>query len=498
MVKYLNLYNLFPSEKSKQRTAIILFLSALLAFTPEIFAQQTAAETAEQRARAWVEAINSNNRAACRKFIGENYAKSSLERMPVEPRVNNFARIYDETRGMNIQSVRLNKPNEVFVIAKSNLTGQNSEIVVQVEEQAPFSIVFINLRPSAPSSDKKLSDKQITEELDAHLKKLAGADVFSGAVLLARGGSVLYEKAFGEANKDFKALNNVNTKFNLGSMNKMFTAVAIAQLVEAGKLSFDDPLGKFMPDFPDKEAAEKIRIKHLLSHTSGLGNYFNRTFMEGSRARFRTVEDFLALAKDEKMQFEPGSKWQYSNTGMLVLGKVIEKASGQNYFDYVRENIYKKAGMTNSDSYDLDSVNPNLAVGYEKDYTDQGIVFRNNIFMHVIKGGPAGGGYSTVGDLLKFANALREGKLVGKEYVKTLITPKPELNSPNYGYGFGTNPETFGHTGGFPGISSELVMFVNSDYAAVVLSNYGFGSQTVTGKIRGLVGSCADCGTAKK
>jgi CubicO group peptidase (beta-lactamase class C family) len=500
MVKYFNLHNLYLSKKTIRGTAIVLFLATLLTLTPETFARQTAAEAAEQRARAWVEAINSNNRARWRKFIGENYAKSALERMPVEPRVANFARIYDETRGMTIQSVRLNKPNEVFVAAKSNLTGMISEIVLQVEEQAPFNIVFISLRPPAPAADTKFSDRHITEELDAHLKKLAGADVFSGAVLVARGSNVLYEKAFGEANKDFKALNNVDTKFNLGSMNKMFTAVAVAQLIEAGKLSFDDPLGKFMPDFPDKEAAEKIKIKHLLSHTSGLGNYFNRTFMEGSRARFRTIDDFLALAKDEKMQFEPGSKWQYSNTGMLVLGKIVEKVSGQNYFDYVRENIYKKAGMTSSDSFELDGVNPNLAVGYEKDYTDQGIVFRNNIFMHVIKGGPAGGGYSTVGDLLKFANALREGKLVGKEYVKILTTPKPELNSPGYGYGFiiGTNPDTFGHSGGFPGISSELVMFPDSDYAAVVLSNYGFGAQTVTGKIRGLVTACADCRSAKK
>ena len=199
------------------------------------------------------------------------------------------------------------------------------------------------------------------------------------------------------------------------------------------------------------------------------------------------------------MAFEPGSRWQYSNTGMLILGKVIEKISGQNYFDYIRENIYKKAGMTNSDSYELDGINPNLAVGYEKNYSDQGIVFGNNIFLHVIRGGPAGGGYSTVGDLFRFAKALREGKLISQETVKTMTTPKPELTSPTYGYGFiiGTNPETFGHSGGFPGISSELIMFANSDYTAVVLSNYGFGSDPVTGKIRRLVQSCTDCQTAK-
>lgn len=490
----------FISSETMPVIKVFLFIAVMMSFTPEISAQQsTAADAAEQRARAYIEAINSNDRAAWRKFINENYSKSSLERMPLEVRLNNFARIYDETRGGALQSLRRTKPNEAEAVVKANLTGLGLELAFLVEEQPPYYLSAIRMRPQN-SADRKLSDKEIVQELDDFLKKLGTADVFSGAVLLAKGDKILFEKAYGEANKDFKAPNNVNTKFNLGSMNKMFTAAAIAQLVESGKLSFDDPLGKFMTDFPDKESAEKIKIKHLLTHTSGLGNYFNRTFMESSRARFRTVDDFLELTKGEKMQFEPGTRWAYSNTGMLVLGKVIEKISGQNYFDYIRENIYKKAGMTDSDSFDLDTVNPNLAVGYEKEFTDQGTNFRNNIFMHVIRGGPAGGGYSTVGDLLKFAQALQSGKLVGKEYVKLLISPKPEINSPNYGYGFilGANPATFGHSGGFPGISSELVMFADSDYVAVVLSNYGGGSQSVGTKIRGLVQSCADCQAVKK
>src|SRR6185295_16380809 len=160
-------------------------------------------------------------------------------------------------------------------------------------------------------------------------------------------------------------------------MNKMFTSVAIALLVERGKLSFDDPLSKFLPDFPTKEAAEKIRIKHLLTHTSGLGSYFNQKFIESSRARFRTVDEFMTLAKDEKLAFEPGTRWAYSNTGMLVLGKVIEVVTGGSYFDYIRENVYKPAGMVNSESYELDLVNPNLAVGYEKEFTAAGVRFRN-------------------------------------------------------------------------------------------------------------------------
>jgi CubicO group peptidase (beta-lactamase class C family) len=308
-------------------------------------------------------------------------------------------------------------------------------------------------------------------------------------VLLAKDGQVIFKGAYGTANKDFNAPNRIDTKFNLGSMNKMFTAVAIAQLVERGKLSLDDPLAKFMPDFPSKDAAEKIKIKHLLSHTAGLGSYFNRKFQESSRELYRTVDEMLKLAQDEKMAFEPGTRWQYSNTGMLVLGKVIEKASGQDFFEYIRENIYKPAGMINSDCYELDHVNQNLAVGYEKEYGDKGYTFENNIFKHVMRGGPAGGGYSTVEDLHRFAVALRAGKLVGAEYVKLLLSAKPELNSPNYGYGFQISaaPRIAGHGGGFPGISSNLDMFLDNGYIAVVMSNYGGASRLASDKLRELV-----------
>jgi CubicO group peptidase (beta-lactamase class C family) len=336
---------------------------------------------------------------------------------------------------------------------------------------------------------KKLSNEEIAKELDVYLQKLAAADLFSGTVLVAKDGKPFYRKVIGIANKDFNVPNRIDTKFNLGSMNKMFTSVAIAQLVERGKLSFDDALAKFLPEYPDKESAQKVKIKHLLSHTAGLGSYFNQKFFDSSRENYRTVDDMMKLAEGEKLQFEPGAKWAYSNTGMLVLGKVIEKASGQSYFDYIRENIYKPAGMINSDCYELDRVNQNLAIGYEKEYTDEGIRFSNNIFMHVMRGGPAGGGYSTVEDLVKFDVALRSGKLVGQEFVKTLLSAKPELNSPEYGYGFQIDKEhsIAGHGGGFPGISSNLDMFLSNGYSAAVMSNYGFAAIPVSQKIQDLV-----------
>ena len=191
----------------------------------------------------------------------------------------------------------------------------------------------------------------------------------------------------------------------------------------------------------------------------------------------------MALVReDEKdVSFEPGSRWQYSNTGMLVLGKVIEVASGQSYFDYVRENIYKPAGMVNSDTFELDRINKNLAVGYQKRFTDEGIAWSNNIFSHVMRGGPQGGGYSTVEDLLRFDKALRSGKLVSAETFRLLTTPKPEVNSPRYGYGFFAVVDggPTGHSGGFEGISSDLRMHLASGWTVIVMSNYGGSSGPV-------------------
>lgn len=447
---------------------------------------------AEKRAKELVQIINSGNRAEFQKYVEGNFGTEMLG-IPMDRHLNFFSSVYDASRGYEISGVQETKPNEATLLVKNKLTGEWDALAVVVEAESPHRIAGIGFRsPKLPDSEKakKLSQKEITREMDGFMKKLADADVFSGTVLMAKDGVPIYKAAFGMANKDFAVANKIDTKLNLGSMNKMFTTVSIAQLVEKGKLSFDDPLSKFIPDFPDAESAKKIKIKHLLTHTAGLGGYFSEKWNKISRAEFRTVDDMMKMVKeDEKLLFEPGSRWQYSNTGMLVLGKVLEIVSGQSYFDYVRENIYKPAGMINTGCFELDKVNENLAVGYIKDYTDKGITFRNNIFMHVMRGGPQGGCYSTVEDLLKFSNALQSNKLVGADYVKTLTTAKPELNSPNYGYGFqiGSDGKNFGHGGGFSGISSNLTVFPETGWTIIVMSNYSRGGQPVTQKMQSLI-----------
>ncbi len=214
------------------------------------------------------------------KFVEANFG-AELMKMPVQRHLNFISALHDQTRGFEVGDVQDWNTNEVVVLVKSKLTGAWDGLLVRVEPET-YKIAGIGLRPpkKAPVESKRLTTKEISTELDAFTKKLADADVFSGAVLLAKDGQVIYKGAFGMANKDFGVPNRTDTKFNLGSMNKMFTGVAIAQLVEKGKLSYDDPLSKFIPDFPNPEAAKKIQIKHLLSHTAGLGRLFFGTISE--------------------------------------------------------------------------------------------------------------------------------------------------------------------------------------------------------------------------
>ena len=157
---------------------------------------------------------------------------------------------------------------------------------------------------------------------------------------------MVFEGARGTADRNHGVPMRLDSKLNLGSMDKMFTAVVIGQLVDEGRLSFQDPVSKFLGGKGwTKADLSKVRVEHLLSHTSGLGSYFNDKYERMARQLLRKVDDYKALVAEETLAFEPGSKWQYSNTGFLLAGAVIEAVTGQDYFDVVRERVYAKAGM---------------------------------------------------------------------------------------------------------------------------------------------------------
>ncbi len=320
----------------------------------------------------------------------------------------------------------------------------------------------------------------MVEELEAFLEQLVAADQFSGTVLVAKDEVTLFQKAYGMAEKNFNVPAQIDTKFNLGSMNKMFTAVAIAQLAEQGKVSFRDTISAYLPDYP-REKAERITLHHLLTHTSGLGSFWNEAFEE-RRTKLRTVNDFLALFIDDPLLFPPGERWNYSNAGFIVLGAIIERVSGQDYFSYVRDHIYHPAEMYDTETYELDQIVPNLAAGYTYagiPATTEPRQRRNNLLLHVVKGGPAGGGYSTVQDLFKFGRALRSHVLLSPTYTEVVLTGKVDMPNSSglaYAYGFGerqiNGKRLVGHNGGFPGISAYFEFSPESGDTVVVLSNY--------------------------
>lgn len=325
-----------------------------------------------------------------------------------------------------------------------------------------------------------MHEMQVLEEFQKSLAQLVEADEFSGAVLVAKERDILFQQAYGMAHQSYSILNQIDTKFNLGSMNKMFTAVAVTQLTEQGKLAFHDPVSKYLADYP-REIAEKVTIHHLLTHTSGMGSYWNDRFF-AVWADLRAVDDYLPLFRDDPLAFEPGEKFQYSNAGFIVLGAIIERVSGQDYFTYVREHIYEPAGMFHTDAYEMDRSIPNLAIGYthlNNNGEHEAGPRRNNLFMTTVKGGPAGGGFSTIEDLFKFSLAISSHRLLSPESTATLLAGRvARPDKPGIIYAYGWQNETIngyrivGHSGGAPGISAQFDLYLNLGYTAVVLANY--------------------------
>ena len=312
--------------------------------------------------------------------------------------------------------------------------------------------VLLSLTATATAAAQQgapLSEPDLVAALAAHLDSLAAADRFSGVVVLAKGDTRLFERPYGMADREAGRPNTLGTRFNLGSINKTFTATAIRQLLQAGKLALEDRLIRHLPDYPNRDVAVRVTIAQLLDHSSGIGGNIFTAPPGGSRGDLRRNTDFIPLFAREPPQFEPGSRHEYSNAGYVVLGAVIERLSGVSYYDYVRTNIFEPAGMTATDSYARDSLPPNTAVGYTRGGPGgaQTGPMRRNTETLPGRGSAAGGGYSTAADLHRFTAALRAGH----------IRAGP--------------PAGLGVAGGAPGINALLEAGIRGGYDLVVLAN---------------------------
>jgi CubicO group peptidase (beta-lactamase class C family) len=256
-------------------------------------------------------------------------------------------------------------------------------------------------------------------------------------------------------------------------MNKMLTAVAALQLVQVGTLRLDAPLGTYLPDYPNTEVASQVTPHHLLTHTGGTGDIFGPAFT-AHRSELRTTEDYLRLYGTRGLQFAPGARWAYSNYGFVLLGAAIERVGGKSYYDHVAERVLAPAGMTATGSAPEDSLVPGRSVGYTRQVVPGALV--SNAPTLPYRGTPAGGGYSTVGDLARFAAALREHRLLDSAHTARLLAGKVAIGpGVRYAYGFFDRVvggrRFVGHGGGAPGMNGDLAFEPDGGYVVVVLSN---------------------------
>ncbi len=430
------------------------------------------------------------------KQMGE-FLKNYNSQVEKDPRWQHWFSIYGPVEFYSIES---SSDYDIKIWVRGTMTKGWIQFRVVLEDAPPHKLDGIGIttgyRPKVSvSSAKSVASPQLVKNVGIYLVQLNKADYFSGAVLIAKDGVPIFRKAYGMASKRYNFLNQPDTKFNLGSVTKMFTAVAIAQLVEQGKLSFTDTIAKHLPDYPN-EIAKKATIHQLLTHTSGIGRgkWHNEAFQD----RFiRTISEQLAMTVSPP-DFEPGTDVRYSNEAWIVLAAIIEKASGQNYYDYVQKNIYDRAGMKDSGAFEGDREISNLAMSYthfrwkgERDFEFEAGARRNTNFMSAIRGNADGRTFSTVDDLNRFAVALKNNKLLNAESVKLLMTRHIELPAPSWSgikesYGYGLEIKTVGDltytgkAGSSDGVSTRFDMYSNG-YTVIVLSNYDSVSDLVVG-----------------
>jgi CubicO group peptidase (beta-lactamase class C family) len=430
---------------------------------------------AGQLLQEWLAAYNAGDRAALRKLSETRYTPEARKGQSPDA----FAEAQVESRansgGYDLLKVEEVSPTQLAAVLKSRGTWTRYvRLSLQLAAPGQPLLAERTVAPAPVPPEEKKPAAELAKEIERKLDELAQKDQFSGVAMIAKDGAPVWQKAYGMQDRGKKIPVNLETRFRLGSMNKMFTSVAVAQLVDAGQLRFTDKLADVLPDYPNKEIAQRVTIHHLLTHTSGLGNIFGPAFFQKKDA-LREIADYLPLFADKPLQFDPGTKWSYSNAGYIVLGLVIEKLSGQSYYDYIEQHVYAPAGMLNSGSTPKTEQPENLAIGYTRFQSPE---LEPNTETLPYRGMSAGGGESNAGDLVRFATALRTHKLLSREMTEQITSGKVEDqpgSGGKYAYGFGERivdgRRFVGHNGGAPGMNAELTMLWNDGYDVVVLAN---------------------------
>jgi D-alanyl-D-alanine carboxypeptidase len=306
--------------------------------------------------------------------------------------------------------------------------------------------------------------------VQAGIERMSAAGTFSGVVVVAKNGVVVFAQAYGLADRARNVPNRIDTEFNLASMGKMFTGVAVAQLVQQRTLRFSDVVGRYIPGLPAR-IGKRVTVGELLDHTSGLGDYFQDPGYDRLRGSLTSLHRYLPLIERERPAFTPGARFSYSNSGFILAGLIIEHVSGESYYDYLRRHVWLPSGMHRTGCFLARAALPRgRAIGY----TVTGVPNTSGL---PPRGTSAGGCYSTAGDLVRFANALVHHRLLDRALTREVTSSHVRAPGGGYGYGFGDRrsragaPPTIWHNGGAPGVAGELDIDSRLGVTVAVLEN---------------------------
>lgn len=443
-----------------------LGLVALLALANPVLAQLPDTPTG-RGGTTIIELFKTGSSAIDSQFMQATFSSDFLAETSLDQRLEWLKDTVQRVGPLQLRGVEKTGPFAATIMSRSSLTDERIEIRYRVADTAPNQIVELAIDIAASQPQRQLTLAEMIVEAESYLDALSD-DQFSGTVLVAKGEEVLFEKAAGLASRRYQVPNTVDTRFNLGSINKLFTKIAIAQLAAEGKLDFGDTVAEHLPEYPNQEVAGMITIQQVVVHSAGLGDIFTDEFARSDKKQFATASDYFRLFSSDPLLFEPGSSQRYSNGGYMVLGAIIESVSGQTYDEYVEQHIFDPAGMSSTGSFAMDDPAPNLATGYTRQSggdhdVDPSTPWRENSSLIPFTGTPAGGGYSTTGDLLRFRLALTQHELLDHRYTYWVVTNELPQQAPA-GQRFG-----IGVAGGAPGVNAELE--IGDEYTIVVLSN---------------------------
>ncbi len=447
-------------------TCFTRFLLLTLLLMPMAHVQAQVAHTdtsahqwsARQAFDDYLEAYNSADRQKLEEFV---------ERYEYDETVETLLAHREATGGFDLLDIEIDSPKLVIAHLRwrSGQMYENRRITTIGDGPGPGVRITGNNLPIA-----RLDMEDALAGLADRAATLEEQDMFSGTILVARHGEVLFEKAYGMADREQQIPTSLDTRLRYASVGKMFTSVALLQLVDEGKVHLDGTVSDYIPDYPNQDFARNVKVRHLLTHEAGAGDIDAiDPDWQGDRSTFKTLDDYLNAYGNRAPDFEPGSKGQYSNNGFMLLGSIIEAVTGQNFHDVIQAKIFDPSGMTRS-GYEPETV---AVENRPPPYRKIDGKWTNILEDYPWRGTPAGGGYSTVRDLYKFATALQSGKLISDGLFRQAI--KPQNKEGWYGFGFVTFESDgqwqYGHGGGAPGSSSWLYVYPDSGYITAALSN---------------------------